>query len=147
MAESFFSSLVKERSRKRVYKTREWARADVFDDVLAFCNRTRRYSPLGGVSPEAFEQAEAQGWKASRDSGQPRTFRTEKKGLVTPCAAHSEAPRRADMERAGRNCRIGQSRRTIRRNRTGRRSCLWIAARTNAAPTRAQAMSSGETMP
>lgn len=31
MAESFFSSLKKERIRKRIYKTRDLARADVFD--------------------------------------------------------------------------------------------------------------------
>jgi putative transposase len=59
VAESFFSSLKKERIRKRVYKTRELARADVFDYIEAFYNRTRRHSHLGGVSPEAFEQASA----------------------------------------------------------------------------------------
>jgi putative transposase len=31
VAESFFSSLKKERIRKRIYKTRDLARADVFD--------------------------------------------------------------------------------------------------------------------
>ena len=31
VAESFFSSLKKERIKKRIYKTREMARADVFD--------------------------------------------------------------------------------------------------------------------
>ncbi|RZZ87198.1 IS3 family transposase [Pseudoxanthomonas winnipegensis] len=59
VAESFFSSLKKERIRKRVYKTRELARADVFDYIEVFYNRTRRHSHLGGVSPEAFEQAAA----------------------------------------------------------------------------------------
>lgn len=57
VAESFFSSLKKERIRKRIYKTRELARADVFDYIEVFYNRTRRHSHLGGVSPEAFEQA------------------------------------------------------------------------------------------
>ena len=57
VAESFFSSLKKERVRKRVYKTRELARADIFDYIEFFYNRTRRHSHLGGVSPEAFEQA------------------------------------------------------------------------------------------
>nr|WP_281460046.1 IS3 family transposase [Pseudomonas sp. P13] len=33
------------------------ARADVFDFIEAFYNRTRRYSHLGGVSPESFENA------------------------------------------------------------------------------------------
>lgn len=59
VAESFFSSLKKERIRKRIYKTRELARADVFDYIEAFYNRVRRHSHLGGVSPEAFELAAA----------------------------------------------------------------------------------------
>lgn len=57
VAESFFSSLKKERIKKRIYKTRELARADVFDYIEVFYNRQRRHSHLGGVSPEAFEQA------------------------------------------------------------------------------------------
>jgi len=56
VAESFFSSLKKERIKKRIYKTRELARADVFDYIEVFYNRQRRHSHLGGVSPEAFEQ-------------------------------------------------------------------------------------------
>jgi putative transposase len=59
VAESFFSSLKKERVRKRVYKTRDLARADIFDYIEVFYNRTRRHSHLGGVSPEAFESAAA----------------------------------------------------------------------------------------
>ncbi|MER5274127.1 IS3 family transposase [Serratia marcescens] len=57
VAESFFSSLKKERIRKRIYKTRALARADIFDYIEVFYNRARRHSHLGGVSPEAFEQA------------------------------------------------------------------------------------------
>jgi putative transposase len=57
VVESFFSSLKKERIKKRIYKTRELARADVFDYIDVFYNRQRRHSHLGGVSPEAFEQA------------------------------------------------------------------------------------------
>ena len=49
-AESFFSSLKKQRIRKRIYKTRDMARADVFDYIEVFYNRTRRHSHLGGVS-------------------------------------------------------------------------------------------------
>ena len=59
VAELFFSSLKKERIRKRIYKTRDLARADVFDYIEVFYNRTRRHSHLGGVSPEAFETAAA----------------------------------------------------------------------------------------
>lgn len=59
VAESFFSSLKKERIQKRIYKTRDLARADVFDYIEVFYNKTRRHSHLGGISPEAFEQASA----------------------------------------------------------------------------------------
>ncbi|NYB31478.1 IS3 family transposase [Pantoea agglomerans] len=57
VAEPFFSSLKKERIRKRIYRTRDMARADIFDYIEVFYNRTRRHSHLGGVSPEAFEKA------------------------------------------------------------------------------------------
>lgn len=57
VVESFFSSLKKERIRKRIYKTRELAKADIFDYIEVFYNRTRRHSHLGGVSPEVFERA------------------------------------------------------------------------------------------
>ncbi len=57
VAESFFSSLKKERIKKRIYKTREMARADVFDYIEMFYNKIRRHSHLGGVSPEVFERA------------------------------------------------------------------------------------------
>ena len=57
VAESFFSSLKKERIKKRVYKTRDLARADIFDYIEVFYNLARRHSHLGGVSPEAFEAA------------------------------------------------------------------------------------------
>ena len=57
VAESFFSSLKKERIRKQVYRTRELAKADIFEYIEMFYNRTRRHSHLGGVSPEAFEIA------------------------------------------------------------------------------------------
>jgi putative transposase len=54
VAESFLSSLKQERIRKRIYKTREMARADVFDYVEVFYNRSRCHSHLCGPSPEAF---------------------------------------------------------------------------------------------
>jgi putative transposase len=53
VVESFFSSLKKERIKKRIYKTRDLARADIFDYIEVFYNQTRRHSHLGGVSPEA----------------------------------------------------------------------------------------------
>lgn len=55
VAESFFASLKKERVKKRIYKSRDMARADVSDYIESFHNCTRRHRHLGGVSPEAFE--------------------------------------------------------------------------------------------
>jgi putative transposase len=55
VAESFFSSLKKERIKKHIYKNRELATADIADYIDTFYNRTRRHSHLGGVSPENFE--------------------------------------------------------------------------------------------
>jgi len=54
--ESFFSSLKKERVRGRTYLTREEARADIFDYIEVFYNRTRRHSKLGMLSPVDFEE-------------------------------------------------------------------------------------------
>jgi len=65
VAESFFSSLKKERIKKRIYKTRDLAREDVFDYIEVFYNRQRRHSHLGGVSPEAFETASNLGSEVS----------------------------------------------------------------------------------
>jgi putative transposase len=55
--ESFFSSLKTERAARKVYRTREQARADVFDYGERFYNSTRRHSMLGYVSPIQFEEA------------------------------------------------------------------------------------------
>ncbi len=58
VAESFFSSLKKERIKKHIYKNRALAINDVADYIDCFYNRTRRHSHLGGVSPEQFEAAQ-----------------------------------------------------------------------------------------
>src|SRR5947208_1967890 len=57
VAESFFSSLKKERIKKQIYKNRELALHDVADYIDRFYNAIRRHSYLGGVSPEQFEAA------------------------------------------------------------------------------------------
>lgn len=57
VAESFFSSLKKERIKKHIYKNRELAIADIAEYIDAFYNQTRRHSHLGGQSPEQFEAA------------------------------------------------------------------------------------------
>ena len=53
--ESFFSSLKTERTAREVYRTRNAARADVFDYIERFYNPRRRHSKLGYLSPMAFE--------------------------------------------------------------------------------------------
>jgi putative transposase len=61
VAESFFSSLKKERVRRKVYHSVEEAKAEVFDYIEMFYNPRRRHSHLGDISPEAFERASAIG--------------------------------------------------------------------------------------
>jgi putative transposase len=53
--ESFFSSLKIERTNRKVYRTRDEARADVFDYIERFYNPRRRHSKLGYLSPMEFE--------------------------------------------------------------------------------------------
>ena len=52
--ESFFSSLKTERTARKVYRTRDHARADVFDYIERFYNPQRRHSTIGYFSPMDF---------------------------------------------------------------------------------------------
>jgi putative transposase len=54
--ESFFSSLKTERIARKVYPTRDAARADVFDYIERFYNPVRRHSTIGYLSPVEFER-------------------------------------------------------------------------------------------
>jgi putative transposase len=53
--ESFFSSLKTERTARKTYRTRDQAKADVFDYIERFYNPKRRHSTLGYISPMEFE--------------------------------------------------------------------------------------------
>ena len=53
--ESFFSTLKTERTARKVYCTRNEARADVFDYIERFYNSQRRHLKLGYLSPMEFE--------------------------------------------------------------------------------------------
>jgi putative transposase len=53
--ESFFSTLKTERIARKVYRTRDQARAEVFDYIERFYNPKRRHSTLGYLSPIDFE--------------------------------------------------------------------------------------------
>ena len=54
--ESFFSTLKTERTARKTYRTRDEARADVFDYIERFYNPKRRHSTLGYLSPVDFEK-------------------------------------------------------------------------------------------
>ena len=54
--ESFFSSLKTERTAAKTYRTRDQAKADVFDDIERVYNPTRRHSTWGYLSPMEFER-------------------------------------------------------------------------------------------
>jgi len=61
--ESFFNSLKNERVHGQRYRTREEAKADVFEYIEVFYNRSRRHSTLGSRSPMQFMQD----WIADQD--------------------------------------------------------------------------------
>jgi len=54
--ESFNSTLKKERIRGKIYKTRNEARAEIFDYIEMFYNPKRRHSYIGNISPLKFEE-------------------------------------------------------------------------------------------
>ena len=56
VVESFFGVLKRERVNRVRYKTREEARADLFEYIEVFYNRKRRHGYLGNVSPADFEE-------------------------------------------------------------------------------------------
>ena len=57
--ESFFSSLKTERIGSKLYRSRDEARADVFDYIERFYNPVRRHSTIGHVRPFEFERKAA----------------------------------------------------------------------------------------
>jgi putative transposase len=54
-AESFFGLLKRERIRRKIYSTREAARADIFNYIEMFYNSVRRHGFNDDVSPVKFE--------------------------------------------------------------------------------------------
>src|SRR6202034_2309563 len=61
--ESFFSTLKTERCNRKIYRTRDEARADVFDYIERFYNPRRRHSTLDYLSPLEYEQQRREGLK------------------------------------------------------------------------------------
>jgi hypothetical protein len=54
--QSFFSPLKTERTARKIHRTGNEARADVFDYIEQFYHATRRHSTIGYVSPVEFER-------------------------------------------------------------------------------------------
>ena len=59
VVESFFGLLKRERANRVRYRTRDEARADLFEYIEVFYNRKRRHGYLGKVSPADFEERSA----------------------------------------------------------------------------------------
>lgn len=57
VAESFFANLKKERIRRKIYKTFEDAKADIFDYIEMFYNPIRRHTHNNRVAPLKHENA------------------------------------------------------------------------------------------
>ena len=55
VVESFFASMKRERCKRTRYKTREEAKADIFDYIERFYNRKRSHTYLDYLSPVQFE--------------------------------------------------------------------------------------------
>ena len=84
--ESFFSPLNTERIGRKTYRTRNHAKADVFDYIERFYNPTRRHSTLGYLSPTDFER--------QAQVAQPRVRGTGSSSHVIADAAYDAGPLR-----------------------------------------------------
>ncbi|MGB0784377.1 MAG: IS3 family transposase, partial [Marinomonas sp.] len=58
VAESFFQLLKRERVKRKVYVSREEARADIFDYIEMFYNATRKHGHAANMPPLAYEKIE-----------------------------------------------------------------------------------------
>ena len=56
VAESFFQLLKRERVKRKIYKTRDDARHDIFDYIEMFFNPKRKHGYNGNLSPAVFEK-------------------------------------------------------------------------------------------
>jgi len=56
VAENFFQLLKRERVKRKIYKTREDARRDIFDYIEMFFNPKRKHGYNGNLSPAEFEK-------------------------------------------------------------------------------------------
>jgi putative transposase len=56
VAESFFATFKKRVAKRKVYSTREEAKAEIFNFIEMFYNPIKRHSHTGDVSPAKFEE-------------------------------------------------------------------------------------------
>ena len=56
VAESFFQLLKRERIKKKIYKTREAAKSDIFNYIEMFYNSKRRHGFANDLAPTEFER-------------------------------------------------------------------------------------------
>lgn len=56
VAESFFANLKTERLKRKIFKSREDARAEIFDYIELFYNPKRQHSANNGLSPVEYER-------------------------------------------------------------------------------------------
>lgn len=82
--ESFFSSLKTERTNRKVYRTRDEARADVFNDIMRFGDPRRRHTELDYLSPVKLE--------ARTKLAQPEAHETGAAGHLALQSAQMTAP-------------------------------------------------------
>lgn len=75
--ESFFSSLKTERTARKMYRSRDEAKADVFDYIERVYNPKRRHSTIGYTSTMEFErQAGLNGCQSIRAQASPHIVRS-----------------------------------------------------------------------
>jgi len=70
VAESFLSNLKSEKIKKNIYKTRQKARAEVFEYIEGFYNTFVRLKHLDQTSPLEFETRQNALCRLSRDLGE-----------------------------------------------------------------------------
>ena len=63
--ESFWNHLKKEKTRGKIYNTREELKAEIFDYIEVFYNKVRSHSYLNYLSPVQFEQQQFVHWYLS----------------------------------------------------------------------------------
>ena len=72
--ESFFHRLKTELTHHRDYWTRNQAKADIFEYIEVFYNRSRRHSSLGYLSPGEYEMIELE-FRVHESGGRSRILK------------------------------------------------------------------------